>query len=118
MIESKLPDTVSMEWYHHIHKLKINKREPFLPLLEYLKMERSAMEYSMSKTKSSYVIKSKKFGSEENKQSENNGKLKKCWLHDSDTHTIGECSSYLNKSNEEKINAIRDKNVGYMTHVL
>ena len=37
-----------------------------------------------------------------------------------DTRTIGECSSYLNKSNEEKINVIRDKNVGYMTptHIL
>ena len=37
--------------------------------------------------------------------------LKKIWLHDSDTHTIAECYSYLNKSNEEKTNAIRDKNV-------
>ena len=54
MIESKLPNNISMEWYRHIYKSGIDKRKPFPPLLDFLKTERSALEYSMSKTKTSY----------------------------------------------------------------
>ena len=47
IIEGKLPHSLEMEWYRHIHKGRspVDKLDKFPYLLEFLKVERAALEY-------------------------------------------------------------------------
>ena len=61
IIESKLPKALALEWYREIHKdsSKIDKRNKFLHLLNFLKVERKALEYALSDLRISQVKYSK-----------------------------------------------------------
>ena len=104
-IESKLPDNVGMEWYRHVYKTKIDKNDIFIPLLDFLKTERSALEYSLSKVKSQYHKANTPITSPLMSKNVN-----KCWLHtDSETHSIHECFTFNAKTNEEKIALVKER---------
>ena len=53
IIEGKLPHSLEIEWYRHIHKgsSPVDKLDKFPYLLEFLKVERAALEYGTSEMK-------------------------------------------------------------------
>ena len=73
IVDGKMPDSISMEWYRQVYRSKVDKNNMFLPFLKFLKTERSAIEYSMSKLRMRHT----------EKQIVKSNSSNKCWIHNS-----------------------------------
>ena len=153
-VERLLPPLQKREWT----KLKQQRRstdeyygKKFEPLLEFLILEKDAVEYmkqeirdcttvtdkvgtihmserretnaeptlstlqraveDLTKTISSWKPRNGRNVMEDGGNS--SGVNKSCWLHNSDTHIIADCHSFMSMTNEQKINMIKQKGACY-----
>ena len=103
IIEGKLPRDVQIEWYRMIHKKKINIKNRFNELLEYLKIERAALEYGMSEVRCNAE---KGFGLNAIEKTANKGT---CLIHPySSNHTLPECKNYLSMKISERHDLLKE----------
>ena len=83
IIESKLPNDISMEWYRRIYQNKVKKDNKFESLLAYLMIEKDALEHSLAEVRQSNV---------DGKRYETS---KSCWIHKNESHSIYICLFYF-----------------------
>ena len=91
IIESKLPKSLALNWYRFIHcdASKVDKSNKFPELLNFLSVERKALEYSMSDLRYSFQSKS---GMVNYIATENHSN---CLIHNDGSHKTSECKTYL-----------------------
>ena len=103
IIEGKLPRDIQIEWYRMIHKQKLDMKDRFTSLLEYLKIERAALEYGMSELRSNSE---RKYGGVHN--IEKVGEKETCFIHANSNHKISECRSYLRMRISERYDLLKN----------
>ena len=84
IIEGKLPKHLQSEWYRMPHKQKIKICDKFSSLVEYLEIERAALEYGLSEIRSH---------SERRYGNVNNMEVKHVFYMNAD-HTTTDCKLY------------------------
>ena len=92
IIECKLPKNLQSEWYRMIHKEKIKISEKFVKLLDFLKIERSALEYGMSELRAYYE---RKPGHIHSLQGASSHSLSDTCLIHNEAHRTENCKTYL-----------------------
>ena len=88
-----------------IHKQKINVCDKFPSLLEYLKIERAALEYGLSEIRSHS---DRKYGNVSNIEKFDNGS-ETCLLHMNTDHTTSDCKLYLKMSVSERYETLKKR---------
>ena len=78
--------------------------DKFVKLLDYLQVERSVLEYSMSDMRSD--VRSREAHKKFDKANENEVSY---WLYDASNHTTEECRFFLSKTNEERLAVVHEK---------
>ena len=88
VIESKLPASLALEWYREIHKpdSKVDKYNKFPSLLEFLSIERNAVEYGLSNLR----ISDNGFGKINFLSNSKDGCMG-CIIHKSNSHWTADC---------------------------
>ena len=104
LIEEKLPNMIRRKWAEEVSKERsvVDKRDPFPCLLKFLSQQRRVIEYISAdlRSKTFYNNKVEIF---------NPIRLQhNCLIHKSSGHSTALCSSYLGKSNSEKVAFIKD----------
>ena len=107
IIESKLLIEVSMQWFRKSHSggMGVDRKMKFQRLLEYLRVERDAVEYSLS------TLRNKSQNSllrNLSHKPSTNDHISQCWLHVADNHGIDKCRLFLSKSIEERVSLVRE----------
>ena len=106
IIEGKLPKIIQSDWYRMIYKNKIKLSEKFYELLEFLKIERAALEYGMSDLRISYDRKQAYLAGYETPDSD---QYTGCLVHNINNHKTCDCRAFLSMSLSEKYDLLKAK---------
>ena len=144
MLEGRLPPTIKRDWAKEVSKTdsKVKLQDKFPFFMEFLKEQRSILEYEMANLRISkgsdafnntgyvnygtnyrtnnsnygintsdntgYVNYGTNYGTNFNTLRNLSSKSKYCALHNSNTHTTSECTTYLNKPVGDRFNLIKE----------
>ena len=107
-IENKLPADVALIWYRKVYDPSsvIERINKFPELLKDLKIERDAREYGYMEANQNMGIRS----NEKNRYKEDDEAVnsKGCYIHKGSNHEIGQCTLYLKKNNEERVEFVKE----------
>ena len=113
IIESKLPKTLAHQWFRQIHESgsKVDKRNKFLGLLEFLRIERKALEYASSELRSNSEITQGRVNALDS--GNNTGIIRTstsddCLIHNVNSHKTSECRKFIDIPLHEKYKLLRD----------
>ena len=104
VIENKLLSKLEMDWYRHIHKRDsgVDKTDTFPHLLDFLLVERDALEYGSSDLK--YTSKQVAIHTVQNTD------IPSCLIHAGCTHSTNDCRQYTKMSIDEKYALLNSSN--------
>ena len=119
-IEERLPSNIKRHWSVRVSKKgsSLEETNKFPLLLDFLLEQRRAIEYEtmdirgVSSKHVSFHIdgKTEEIDEEDNDTNtkERKWQYHKCWLHQTNTHDVESCKTFMDKSPEEKIKLIRE----------
>ena len=105
IIENKLPTSLAIEWYREIHKTgsTVDKFDKFTSLIEFLRVERNALEYGIANIRTA-EYKVSKINLVDRSKSVNT----ECIVHKTNSHRTNECRKYLDMAINERLKIIRE----------
>ena len=129
IIESKLPKNLAHQWFRHIHEpdTKVDRKNKFLGLLDFLRIERKALEYAFadlrlnsdvthgrinalnSDTNDQYNSELVDKEKNSNRHRNNSTPLDNCLVHNVNSHKTVECRKFIDMPLDEKYKLLRDK---------
>ena len=118
IIEKKLPENIKDELAKLI-SVEADKKNKFSILLKFLLQQKKAIEYKLSKLRSSSqsVRESAHYTEAEHEPDEKNQTkrviLQRCTFHDISKHWTSDCKLYLSKSVEERKQLLKDKKASW-----
>ena len=116
IIEEKLPRDVKMEWAKRVNEVnnKVEDSNKFSFLLEFLLEQRRVLEYVTADLRDGTVRVDASVNFVDKKTEENEEVIKRerrgvrCWLHNTNEHSIVECEAFLKNDGNEKFQLVRD----------
>ena len=104
-IEGKLPASLALEWYREIHKpdSKVDKYNKFPSLLDFLRIERNALEYGAANIR----ISDSRFGKINYLNSKHDDGME-CIIHKVNSHRTVDCRKYTDMTVRERMDVLRD----------
>ena len=114
IIEEKLPRDVKMEWAKRVNEVnsKFEDSNKFPFLLEFLLEQRRVLEYVTADLRDGTVKVDASVNFVDKKTEENEEMIKRerrgvrCWLHNTNEHSIVECDGFLKKDGNEKFQLV------------
>ena len=97
-----MPRNLQTDWYRTIYKERIEIHEKFPELLDFLKIERSSLEYGMSELRLNYERKQVYLTS----GGQVNDQITGCLIHNNESHKTCECYTYLAMRLSEKYDRV------------